>query len=350
MMMKPSFSEFKQMSREGNLIPVYEEFLADTETPVSAYLKLREDSCSYLLESADSGNRWGRYSFIGIRPFLKVLSRDNGVEISKIDSSEVVKGIENPLLVLRELLKRYNPVKADGLPSFQGGLVGYVNYDLIRKWERLPGISALDGDIPESIFMAPRIIVIFDHLSHEVKVVSFAIIEEGDDLSEIYNKACLEVEDEGTGIQEDHIEEIFEPGVGFTPSGFGLGLSLCRAIVRMHGGRIGTQSQPGRTVFRGVEPQRGRVPRRVPARESRQGRPGRHPAGHAEPGARGGGGDGLRSAGGRTTPRSSRRRTAVSLGGDLPPHAVPAAGRRFLSGVTCHTSQFPPPGGGFSRG
>lgn len=195
MTMKPSFSEFQQMSRKGNLIPVYQEFLADTETPVSAYLKLREDSYSYLLESADSGNRWGRYSFIGIRPFLKVLSHDKAVEISKVDSSEVIKDIENPLLVLRDLLRRYNPVKAEGLPSFQGGLVGYVNYDLIRKWERLPGISPLDRDIPESIFMACRIIVIFDHLSHEIKVVGFALMEEGEDLKEIYGKACLEVEE-----------------------------------------------------------------------------------------------------------------------------------------------------------
>ena len=72
--------------------------------------------------------------------------------------------------------------------------------------------------------------------------------------------ACLEVEDEGTGIQEEHIEQIFEPGIGFTPSGFGLGLSLCRAIVRMHGGRIATQSQPGRTIFRVHLPQFPRIP------------------------------------------------------------------------------------------
>jgi anthranilate synthase component I len=195
MTMKPSFLEFQQMSRKGNLIPVYQEFLADTETPVSAYLKLREASYSYLLESADSGNMWGRFSFIGIKPFLKVLSRDNEVEVIKGDSREVLKDIENPLLVLRELLKKYDPVKAEGLPSFQGGLVGYVNYDLISKWERLPGITPLDREIPESIFMACSIIVIFDHFSHEIKVVSFARLKDGDDLREIYNKACLEVEE-----------------------------------------------------------------------------------------------------------------------------------------------------------
>ena len=183
------------MSLKGNLMPVYQEFLADTETPVSAYLKLREDSYSYLLESADSGNRWGRYSFIGIRPFLKVLSRDNEVEVLKGDEREVFSDIENPLLVLRELLKGFNPVAAEGLPSFQGGLVGYVNYDMIRKWERLPGISPLDCGTPESIFMACRVIVIFDHLTHEIKVASFALLKEGDDLHDIYNKACLEVEE-----------------------------------------------------------------------------------------------------------------------------------------------------------
>jgi len=195
MTIKPSFSEFQQMSLKGNLIPVYQEFLADTETPVSAYLKIREDSYSYLLESADGGNRWGRYSFIGIKPFLKVLSRDNEVEVTNGDAREIFSDIENPLLVLRDLSKRFNPVTTDGLPSFQGGLVGYVNYDLIRKWERLPAIQPLDRDLPESIFMACRVIVIFDHFTHVIKVVSFALLKAGADLKDIYNKACLEVED-----------------------------------------------------------------------------------------------------------------------------------------------------------
>ena len=65
---KPSFSEFKRMADKGNLIPVYREFLADTETPVSFYLKIKDKSFSYLLESADGGKRWGRYSFIGYKP------------------------------------------------------------------------------------------------------------------------------------------------------------------------------------------------------------------------------------------------------------------------------------------
>jgi anthranilate synthase component I len=185
--------EFQQMSLKGNLIPVYSEFLADTETPVSAYLKIKEDSYSYLLESADGGNRWGRYSFIGIRPFLKVSAKYNEVKIITDDKKEIFKDIKNPLLVLRELSKRYKPVSADVIPSSQGGLVGYVNYDLIRKWERLPAISPLDPAMPEFMFIACRIIVIFDHFTHMIKVVSFALLKDGADLRDIYNDACDDV-------------------------------------------------------------------------------------------------------------------------------------------------------------
>ena len=76
MNIKPTFFEFKQMAKQGNLIPVHQEFLADIETPVSAYLKIRNKSFSYLLESADGGKRWGRYSFIGFNPLMIVVLRD----------------------------------------------------------------------------------------------------------------------------------------------------------------------------------------------------------------------------------------------------------------------------------
>jgi anthranilate synthase component I len=194
-MIKPALSEFKEMSRRGNLIPVYREFLADTETPVSAYLKLREDSYSYLLESADSASRWGRYSFIGIKPFLRVLSHNDSVEAFHNETKESFRSVENPLLVMRELSKKFRPVVLEDLPSFQGGLVGFVNYDLIRKWERLPGIKPLTHELPESMFMACRVIVIFDHFTHMIKVVSFSHIKDGMDLGDAYNNACLEIED-----------------------------------------------------------------------------------------------------------------------------------------------------------
>ena len=91
MKIKPSYPEFERMVKKGNLIPVYREFLADIDTPVSAYLKIRDDSYSYLLESADGGSQWGRYSFIGYKPFLQITSHDLVTEIVEHGKSKVLK-------------------------------------------------------------------------------------------------------------------------------------------------------------------------------------------------------------------------------------------------------------------
>ncbi|MBW1800365.1 MAG: anthranilate synthase component I [Deltaproteobacteria bacterium] len=194
-MLKPSFSEFMTMAKQGNLIPVYKKFLADTETPVSAYLKLRDKSYSYLLESADGGNRWGRYSFIGYKPFLTVLSYDREMEIRNGQESKILKDVVNPIDVLREINDQFKPVNVNGLPPFQGGLVGCFNYDLIRKWERLPGIQPDNPNLPESIFTASRRMVIFDHLTHKIIVAAFAYLEDDRNLLSAYTRACQEVDE-----------------------------------------------------------------------------------------------------------------------------------------------------------
>ena len=193
MKIKPSFIEFKQMAQQGNLIPVYQEFLADTETPVSAYLKLRDGSYSYLLESADGGKRWGRYSFIGCKPYLTVVSRGRDMEIWQEDAREILEGVGNPLDILRNLAAKFRPVTVEDLPPFQGGLVGYCNYDLVRKWEHLPGIAPVDHQFPEAVFTACRRLIIFDHFTHMVKVVAFAHLEKEKDLEQSYRRACREV-------------------------------------------------------------------------------------------------------------------------------------------------------------
>ncbi len=185
---KPSFSEFVNLTEKGNLIPLYQEILADTDTPVSAYLKIRDKSFSYLLESADGGERWGRYSFIGYKPFLIVLSRDEEIEILEKGENKILKDVENPLHVLRDLIQDIRPVTVQELPPFQGGFVGYFNYDLIRTWEYLPGISP--EDMPESLFTCASRLIVFDHLTHQVKVVSFAYVRKDEDLKDVYEHAC----------------------------------------------------------------------------------------------------------------------------------------------------------------
>ena len=88
--MNPSFSEFKRLAEQGNLIPLYREFLADTETPVSAYLKIKDKSYSYLLESAEGGKRWGRYSFIGYKPLLVATSLGQRMEITEGSKKKIL--------------------------------------------------------------------------------------------------------------------------------------------------------------------------------------------------------------------------------------------------------------------
>jgi anthranilate synthase component 1 len=181
------------MAQEGNLIPVYQEFLADTETPVSAYLKLKDDSYSYLLESAEGAKRWGRYSFIGCMPYLRAISRDSYMEIYEGHEKKVLKDVGNPLDVLRNLSAKFKPVSVKDLPPFQGGLVGFFNYDLVRKWEHLPSISPADRMHPEAIFIACRHLIIFDHFTHTINVVAFAHLSKDADLKTTYDQACQEV-------------------------------------------------------------------------------------------------------------------------------------------------------------
>jgi len=191
--MTPSLSEFKRLAKQGNLIPCYREFLADTETPVSAYLKVRDKSYSYLLESAEAGGRWGRYSLIGYKPFLRAASMGEKMVITEGNSKVVVEDRGNPLHVLRGLIKKHKPVSVEGLSPFQGGLVGYVNYDLIRKWEYLRGISPGLTGMPESLFTFSRRLIIFDHLTHRIQVVAFALVEEGGDLDGAYDLISQEI-------------------------------------------------------------------------------------------------------------------------------------------------------------
>jgi anthranilate synthase component 1 len=190
---KPSFSEFEQMAHKGNLIPVYQEFLADIETPVSAYLKLKDDSYAYLLESAEGGKRWGRYSFIGCMPYLRAISRDSTVEILEEGENKVLKDVRNPLDVMRDLCAKFKPVAVNDLPPYQGGFVGFFNYDLVRKWEHLPHISPADKKQPEAVFIACRYLIIFDHFTHMIKAVVLVHLKKNADLKTAYSLACREV-------------------------------------------------------------------------------------------------------------------------------------------------------------
>jgi anthranilate synthase component 1 len=194
-MIQPSLSHFRQMATQGNFVPVFKEFLSDLETPVSAYLKIKNKSFSYLLESADGGKQWGRYSFIGYQPLLIAAYRDQTMEVRTGTGDTLVTHGADLLAMVRDIIRQFKPVPVSTLPVFQGGLVGYINYDLVRTWERLPLECPEDLEMPEAVFIVPERLIIFDHLTHHIKVIAFAYIEPDKKVETLYERACKEIED-----------------------------------------------------------------------------------------------------------------------------------------------------------
>jgi anthranilate synthase component I len=172
----PSFDAFKAKASQGNLIPVYREIMADLETPVAAFLKLDRGDFSFLLESVEGGEKWGRYCFLGGEPSIIFQSKDRRVEITRDGQTEVQEGID-PLDALKHLMGEFHPVEVEGLPRFFGGAVGYLSYDMVRFFERLPNQTTDDLNVPDSMFMLTDTIVIFDHMLQKIKVVSNALVD-----------------------------------------------------------------------------------------------------------------------------------------------------------------------------
>jgi anthranilate synthase component 1 len=176
----PSYEVFKEKAKEGNLIPVYREILADLETPVSAFLKIDEGEYSYLLESVEGGEKWARYCFLGSNPSIVFKSKGDKIYVTKNGVIREEKADGNPLNSLKRLMSEYKPVKVDGLPRFFGGAVGYIGYDIVRFFENLPHEAIDDLNIHDSVFIITDTILIFDNIGQKIKVVSNAHINNGD--------------------------------------------------------------------------------------------------------------------------------------------------------------------------
>lgn len=193
-MYQPKLPEFEAFTRRGNLIPVYREILADIETPVSVLKKLQHKDHVYLLESVEGGEKWGRYSFIGTDAGVVFKVRGPNVIIEEKGrvSSREHKG--DPLNAMRGLLGRYKPVAISGLPRFFGGAVGYLGYDMVRYFEKLPDAPPADLDLDESVFVISDSLVIFDNTRHTIKVVACAYTEDADSPQEAYAEACGKID------------------------------------------------------------------------------------------------------------------------------------------------------------
>jgi anthranilate synthase component 1 len=193
----PDRARFRDLAGKGRLCFVYRELLADSETPVSVYAKLGRGPYSFLLESVVGGEKWAAYSFAGVRPRSVIRARGEDIEILRPegDGFAVVERRReaDPLAFVNRAVRELTPAVPPGLPRFFGGAVGWLGYDVVRRFERLPTRTPDELDLPEVCFALTDTVVVFDNLRGTIKVVAASDVGSGD-VDRAYDDACARVE------------------------------------------------------------------------------------------------------------------------------------------------------------
>ncbi len=189
--MFPDFHQFSKLANQGNLIPVYQEWVADLDTPVSAWYKVcAGQPYSFLLESVEGGETIGRYSLLGCDPMWILETRGNCTTQSHRDGT-VQQFSGNPFDILSACLAPYHPVKLPQLPLGCGGLFGFWGYELIHWIEpRVPIHPQADGDLPDGLWMQVDSMLVFDQVKRRIWAIAHADLAATPDLQQAYNQAC----------------------------------------------------------------------------------------------------------------------------------------------------------------
>jgi anthranilate synthase component 1 len=186
----PSREQFASLAKLGNVVPVFVDFVADAETPASAYQKLDTDGHSFLFESAEQTEQSGRYSFLGFNPRLIVRGENGAITVDQNGRAEILAEEKDPLAALEQIMARFKWVPHPDLPRFAGGAVGFLGYDVARYFERaLPRPPEDDLKLPEMIFMITGLLVVFDHRYRRVKIVANAFLEDFENTAAAYADA-----------------------------------------------------------------------------------------------------------------------------------------------------------------
>ncbi|HWH78007.1 MAG TPA: anthranilate synthase component I, partial [Candidatus Binatus sp.] len=206
-MIRPSFKEFCQFAKQGNLIPVYQELLMDLETPLSFFKRLERDRYSFLLESVEGSERWARYSFLGTQPQKIFKARGDQVEIIENGKSSTIV-CQEPFKLLEELMKGYQPVTVTGVPPFFGGALGYVAYDAVEQFHEIKNDKIDPLGMPEIFFLFVQTLIAFDNLKHTIKVIDNVRVTAKTDLKKAYaasvkriNKVISSLQKKPRGIE-----------------------------------------------------------------------------------------------------------------------------------------------------
>ncbi len=195
-MYNPPLEQIEQLARQGNLIPVHRNLPADMETPVSIYLKLQDEGPCFLLESVSGGEQVARYSFIGVRPRGVLTAFGDTVQITGEGHGRTAKleKDQDPLDILKAEMGKYTPVRLPDLPRFIGGAVGFMGYDAVRYFERLPDENIDELNLPDVAFLLANTLVVFDHARQRIQVVSNVDLTRGD-VRTAYRRAVARIDE-----------------------------------------------------------------------------------------------------------------------------------------------------------
>ena len=201
----PDQATFLQRAKQGNLVPVWRELLADTDTPVSAYQRLRNllrrregETYTFLLESVEGGEKVARYSFLGGAPRFVFTASGRRVEVTRPDGSRETVDDVDPLDELRRRMAAFRPVPDPELPRFFGGAVGFLGYDAVAQFERRVPLAEGPAEWPDLVFALMDTIVIFDHVRHTIKVVANVVVDEY--AAEAYQAAVMRIDEICRGL------------------------------------------------------------------------------------------------------------------------------------------------------
>lgn len=218
-----TFDEFKLLTSKGNVVPLFDEIIADTETPVSVYLKVRSESqYSFLLESVEGGEKIGRYSFIGYNPFANFIIKGNTFEIQSrhpdvVTLPTLVEGISHPLEALKKIFAHYKTAPVEGLPPLASGAVGYFGYETVQLIENIPSAKLDELQLEDSLLLFLDTIIVFDAVKRKLLLVSNAYLPKDADESMLlkeYEHAAAEIQKIKKVLQKSISFELQKTAIG----------------------------------------------------------------------------------------------------------------------------------------
>jgi anthranilate synthase component 1 len=179
-MLWPDYKQFAALANNATLVPVAKTVAADLRTPVSAFLSIAADEKrapnAFLLESVEGGEKVGRYTFLGVRPYMVMRARGNQITLEKGRTRQQLEG--NPFKVLDGLLREHKPAHLPGLPPFTAGAVGFFSHDAVRQLEKLPHTAKDDLKLPDCVLMFFDRLLAFDHVRHQIFIIATANVRE----------------------------------------------------------------------------------------------------------------------------------------------------------------------------